>query len=139
MEISMSLLDLFKSREKRARLSHLKALVALSMADGVVQKSELAAIAMICDREGISEEELRRCLGNPDSISFVAPKDLETRIKYLKDMVFLMMCDGDMDDNEMRICRLTAEALGFRKEVIEALILDICVDVSQAINDSLDD
>ena len=121
----MGLFDLFTSKSDREKLSHLKTLVALAVSDGKVEKSELLALATICRREGLTESDLKKCFENPDSISFVAPNDDKTRIVYLKDMVCLMMCDGNINENEFAICKLTAEALGFKHEVIDAMILDI--------------
>jgi len=36
-----------------------------------------------------------------------------------------MMIDGNIDKNEVVVCKLTAEALGFRHEVIDAMVSDI--------------
>jgi len=36
--------------------------------------------------------------------------------------------------NEMVICKMTAEALGYRHEVIDAMILDIIADLSKKVN-----
>ena len=132
----MGIFDLFRSKSERQKLSHLKALVALSLADGTVEKSELAAIAAICQREGISESDLKKCLENPESIDFVPPTDHATKVRYLQDMVCLMMCDGNIDDNEFAVCKLTAEALGFRHEIIDAMILDIIAELQKTIKNS---
>lgn len=121
--------SLFSSRKKRVKLSHLKSLVAIALADGKVLKSELTTIAMICKREGLTEDDLQRCQKSPDSIEFTPPKDLETRILYLRDMVLVMMCDGDIDRNEMHGCKLAAIALGFKPQIVETMIGDIINDL----------
>ena len=130
----MSIFDLFRVKSEREKLSHLKTLVALAVADGKVEKSELAAIATICRREGLTDADLKRCLDNPESISFVAPSDDKTKLEHLKDMVCLMMCDGNINENEFAVCKLTAEALGYKHEVIDAMILAIIEDLKSAIN-----
>lgn len=99
------------------------------MADGKIEKSELGAIAAVCSREGLTDEDMKKCLENPNSIQFVPPTDDHTRLRYLRDMVLLMMCDGNIDENEMVVCKVTAEALGYRHEVIDAMILDIIADL----------
>ena len=132
----MSIFDFFSSKEKRAKLSHLKNLVALSMADGKVEKSELAAIAAICSREGLTEDDLQKCLNNPDSINFVPPTDDKTRLRYIQDMLLLMMSDGDIDENEMLVCKLTAEALGYKHEVIDAMLIGIIADLKEKIDNN---
>lgn len=125
----MSFIDLFKTREERAKLSHLKNLIAVAAADGKFEKSEIAAIAMVMERRGLKPADLERCIKNPKGIKFVKPKSQEQSVEYLKDMVFLMMCDGDIDEREISVCKLTAIALGFRHEVINAMIMDIISDL----------
>lgn len=80
----MGIFNFFSSKEKRAKLSHLKSLLTLSLADGKIEKSELAAIAAVCSREGLTDSDLQRCIENPDSINFVPPTDDLTRFQYLK-------------------------------------------------------
>lgn len=124
---------MFKSRAKKEQLGYLKALITLAAADGKVEKTELAAIAAVCHREGISGQELKDFLDNPSSHEFTAPKDNETKIKLLKDMVCIMLADGDINDNEMILCKLTAESLGYRKEVIDAILSDILDELKECI------
>lgn len=132
----MGIFDFFSSKAKRTKLSHLKNLVALSMADGKVEKSELAAIAAVCSREGLTEDDFQKCLNNPDSINFVPPTDDKTRLRYIQDMVLLMMSDGDIDENEMLVCKLTAEALGYKHEVIDAMLIGIISDLKEKIDNN---
>lgn len=121
--------NLFSSRKKQVKLSHLKSLVAMAMADGKVLKSELTTIAMICKREGLTDGDLQKCLKSPDSIEFTPPRDTETRLLYLRDMILVMMCDGDIDSNELHGCKLAAGALGFKPQIVEAMIGDIINDL----------
>lgn len=127
----MSFIDLFKSREEREKLSHLKNLVAVAVADGKLEESELAALAVVMEGRGINPEYLERCIKNPKGIDFVKPKSHEKKIEYLKDMVCLMMCDGEIDEKEIAICKFTATALGFDDIVIDALLLDIISEIKR--------
>lgn len=45
-----------------------------------------------------------------------------------------MMCDGDIDDREIALCKVTAIALGFKHEVIDALIFDIINEIKRNMN-----
>ena len=42
-----------------------------------------------------------------------------------------MMSDGDIDTKEMLVCKMTAEVLGFKHEVIDAMLLDIIADLKK--------
>lgn len=121
----MSFFDLFKSRENREKLSHLKNLVAIAYADGKLEKSELAAIAVVMEARGINPDYLERCIKNPKGIDFVIPESYEKRLEYVKDMVFLMMVDGSIHEREMNICKLTAAFLGIGPEIINDMVSEI--------------
>lgn len=127
----MSFIDLFKSRESREKLCHLKNLVMVAFADGKLDKNETAALATVMVREGLSPSDLERCINNPKGIKFIVPETVEQRIVYLKDMVILMMCDGNIDDREFALCKATAVALGFKHEVIDAMIKDIIEEIKR--------
>jgi uncharacterized tellurite resistance protein B-like protein len=128
-KLNMKFKDLFKSKEDLARLCHLRDLLAVAAADGKIEKSELGAIATVMVRDGMKPVDLERCMKDPGSVSFIAPKTDEEKVCYLKDMVLLMMCDGDIDKNEMLVCKLTAEMLGYRHEIIDALLMNIIAEL----------
>lgn len=130
----MSFFDLFKSRESREKLNHLKNLVTVAFADGKLEDNEMAALATIMAREGLTSSDLERCIKNPESIKFFPPDNHQKRVVYLKDMVLLMMCDGNIDDRELVICKVTAMALGFKREVIDVMIMDIIADIKRNCN-----
>lgn len=127
----MSFIDLFKSRESREKLSHLKNLVAVAFADGKLEDNEMAALATVMARDGLTPSDLERCIRKPKGIKFLPPETLGQRVVYLKDMVLLMMCDGNIDDRELAVCKATAIALGFKHEVIDAMIMDIIADIKK--------
>ncbi|MBR6190984.1 MAG: hypothetical protein IKQ68_02320 [Prevotella sp.] len=105
--------------------------MTVAFADGKIANEEMAALTMIMSREGMSPDDLERCLKDPDGIKFTPPKDSAQGGKYLKDMVLLMMCDGEIDKREFALCKATAMALGFRHEIIDAMILEIIADVKR--------
>ena len=108
----MGLFDLFRSQEKREKLSHLKSIMAMAMADGRISKEEEFLIASIMKREGLSIDDVKKCLNS----NIVCPADVETRCKYLADMIALMVADGKIDDNELMFFNVTARALNLEKE-----------------------
>ena len=127
----MSFIDLFKSRESREKLSHLKNLVAVAFADGKLEDNEMAALATVMARDGLTPSDLERCIKKPQGIKFLPPETPVQRVVYLKDMVLLMMCDGNIDDKELALCKATAIALGFKHEGIDTMIMDIIADIQR--------
>ncbi|MCQ2289265.1 MAG: TerB family tellurite resistance protein [Muribaculaceae bacterium] len=111
--------------DNKKQLGQIKNLIMLALADGKATESELALIASIASREQLSQEELDNLIDNPDSVSIELPEDEETKKRYLTDMVALMAIDGDMDDNEVAMCKVYAITLGYDPSVVENLVLDI--------------
>jgi len=56
----MSFIDLFKSRESREKLSHLKNLVAVAFIDSKLETTEMAALATIMTRDGLTFSDFER-------------------------------------------------------------------------------
>ena len=121
----MALLDLFDSGDKKKRLSHIKNLVALAASDGEIDKNEIDLILNIGAKIGLSHKELWRIIERPDSISFRAPNSFREKIQQLYDMVFVMMIDGKIHENEIALCKLTAIKLGFQHQIIDEMVLQI--------------
>lgn len=111
--------------DKLKKLGQIKNLIMLALADGKATESELALIASIASRESLSQDELDNLIDNPDSVKIDLPKDEEVKKRYLTDMVALMMIDGEMDDNEIAMCKIYAITLGYDSSVVENLVLSI--------------
>ena len=119
------------------RLGQLKNLVMLAAADDRITVSELAVLLAVASRENISPEDFSNVLENPDSVTIELPEDEDIKLAYLRDMVAMMMVDGELDEQEMAICKIYAMALGYRGSIVDGMIagvidqLDAQADVSQ--------
>lgn len=107
------------------RLGQIKNLIMLALADGRATDSELALIASIASREDISQDELNFLIDNPDKVKIALPEDDDEKLRYIEDMVTLMMVDGELSDTELTLCKLYAITLGYESSTIEKMILDI--------------
>lgn len=115
-------IDLFSQENDKEKLSHLKQMLLLAVADDKLDKKELGALAAVMSRDGMTRADFERCINEPESIKMVLPKDENAKAKYLRDMVLLMMADGVVEDREMKTCKLTAQALGYEPEVVDDLL-----------------
>lgn len=111
--------------KNQQRLGQLKNLVMLAAADGHLTDSELAVVLAVASRENITPEEFDQVLDNPDSVTIALPEDEDTKLAYLRDMVALMMIDGELDEQEMAICKIYAMALGYRGSIVDGMIAGI--------------
>lgn len=111
--------------QEQQRLGQLKNLVMLASADERFTDSEMAVLLAVASRENISPEEFNRVMENPDSVSITLPEDEETKLVYLRDMVAMMMIDGELDEQEMAICKIYAMSLGYRGSIVDGMIAGV--------------
>ena len=119
------------------RLGQLKKLVMLASADENVTDSEMAVLIAVASREDITPEEFNKVMDDPDSVKIELPEDEETKLTYLRDMVAMMMIDGELDEHEMAICKLYAMALGYRGSIVDGMIAGVIdmLDAQEAATD----
>lgn len=111
--------------QNQQRLGQLKNLVMLAAADGRFTDSEMAVLLAVASRENISPDDFNKVIDDPDSVDIVLPEDEDTKLNYLRDMVALMMIDGDLDEQELAICKIYAIALGYNSKIVDGMIADI--------------
>jgi uncharacterized tellurite resistance protein B-like protein len=123
---------------EQQRLGQLKNLVMLAAADGQVTDSELAVLLAVASRENITPDEFNKVIEDPDSVKIELPEDEETKLSYLRDMVAMMMVDGELDEQELAICKIYAMALGYRSSIVDGMIAGV-VDKLDAAQENAED
>ena len=121
----MKLLEIFDSRDKKKRLSHIRNLVGLACSDGTLDQNELDLIFRIAIKGGLTSDEFKRIVQRPDSVAFTPPENYRERFEQLYDMVLIMMIDGEIHEREIAVCKLTAIRLGFKHQIIDKIIRDV--------------
>ncbi len=114
-----------ENMKDKQRLGQLKNLVMLAAADGKVTDSELAVLVAVASRENLSPEEFNRVIEDPDSVTIDLPEDEDTKLAYLRDMVAMMMVDGELEEQELAICKIYAMALGYRGSIVDGMIAGV--------------
>ncbi len=107
------------------RLGQLKNLVMLAAADGHLTDSEMAVLLAVASRENITPDEFNKVIDDPDSVNINLPEDEDTKLAYLRDMVAMMMIDGELEEQELAICKIYALALGYRSSIVDGMIAGV--------------
>lgn len=94
----------------------------MAAADGHVDKTELAAIAFIAKKEGMSDSDIKRCLTKPNSVKFVIPETNEEKMRYLSNLCLVMMADGIFDEREKAFCRIVGTAYGMSPTTLNQIL-----------------
>ena len=118
--------NLFLSEEKKAKISHILSLATTLMADGKIEDEEVVLLRAIAKREGLSDEETNDILkGKKSHVKFTAPKDEDQKVQYLKDIAAMMIIDGNINAEELKLCVLFGKRLGLPAETVSEVITGI--------------
>ena len=117
--------DNINNPQEQQRLGQLKNLVMLAAADGRLTDSEMAVLVAVASRENITPEQFNEVIDDPDSVTITLPEDEDTKLAYMRDMVAMMMIDGELNEEEMAICKIYAMALGYRGSIIDGMIAGV--------------
>ena len=109
----------------KQRLGQLKNLVMLAAADERLTDSEMAVLLAVASRENMTPDEFNKVIEDPDSVTITLPEDEETKLAYLRDMVAMMMIDGELDEQELAICKVYAMSLGYRGSIVDGMIAGV--------------
>ena len=108
-------------------LGNIKALIGIAMADGKLDDMERKLILQIADKSGISAQEVQYINDNMEVVDWKPADNFDDRVQQLREMVWVMCSDGEIDDNEQVLCRVLAVGLGFEEESVDLLIAELLV------------
>src|SRR5262245_50129449 len=115
------ILDLFKIGKASAK-SHMRNLIEITAADGVLAPEEQRLLEYAAMRNNISRSELKAIQDNPASIRFGVPGNETDKFTQLYDLVHMMTVDKSIHPEELRLCEIFAIKFGYRKEIVRQMI-----------------
>ncbi|MBL6446604.1 TerB family tellurite resistance protein [Fulvivirga sp. 29W222] len=119
-------MSIFESDKDGRRKSHIKNLISVAMADGHLADEEWALLSKIAHHLGMSSEAIQNIRNNPEEVKFIAPKKYEEKLQQVTDLVAVMMVDGDIDQNELELCKKLALKLDLLPRVVSDMINNAC-------------
>jgi len=122
--------EIFDSEGKKIRLSHIKNMVCVALADNKLRQVEKDLIVKIALGMGLEPLEIERIIYRPESVDFYPPKSYNERLTQLHHLVMIMMCDGEIDDEEKTMCKILALQLGFKSGIVDGIIDKIILEIA---------
>lgn len=128
MEISQSFVDhavdfhLKKEQKRLLNRSILHNLYLIAKADGELTEEELNLLLEVAFNLSQSQEDISMVLDHKLPDIFTIPEDPEERWFSLKNLVFMMIIDGEISEVEYDLCLKYAEAAGLGEEEIEDIL-----------------
>ena len=99
-----------------------KKLLAVADADRHIDTNEEELIYKISSKYNISYEELESIFLNQEEIDLIIPTDNDKKFNQLKELVYVMISDGEISTEEYKLCEIFANKLGFDSSIIQKII-----------------
>lgn len=121
----MSIITRFLSQVTDKQFKLARDLISMAMADGEVTLKEVEAIKEICQKEGISEEQLKECMqGNYSNIRSEMPRTKIERENYLANLIYIIGADEYCAPQEIYLFQIIAGRMGLNNmHVVSMFIL----------------
>ncbi len=103
--------------------NQLNMLIQLANADKHFAPEEKAMIYRICREHQFSEEKVEGMMQNPESVDALGALSTNRKFQYLMDCIELVLVDGKIMESELIFCRSIAIKMGFKKGVIDFLVV----------------
>ena len=102
---------------KNTKMAHIVNLMCIAGIDGNISEEEKNIIIRIAQNMGLTENDFDACLEawqqiDESQLETIVPEEAEDRYEFLKNMVLVMMIDGEIERNERAYIAGLAEKFG---------------------------
>ncbi|PQB05274.1 hypothetical protein [Aureitalea marina] len=118
----MSFTDLFYSGTHKRNLAHFASMVTLAAEDGVVTKKEEQLLKIFARRLNIEEVDYNKIVKDPSKYPIMPTNSADKRLERLMDLFKMMLIDKEIAEEELKLIRRYAIALGFTEEHADRII-----------------
>lgn len=118
----MSILEHFDHPERKQDKEHFKHLVDIAMADGVIEEQEHKMLNRIGKNLGLTEEEVNNLIDSSKKAAYNPPYELKKRFEQMYAIVKMVLADGKIENNEMRLATNIGLKSGFTEAEMPVLM-----------------
>lgn len=118
----MSILNAFDHPGKKQSKEYFVQLVRSAKADDIIHNAELELLHRIGSKLGFTEPEITNLIADTNKSDYIPPYELAKRFEQVYEVVGMIMADGKVEDNEMRMVTGFAVKSGFSDEEIPGLV-----------------
>lgn len=101
---------------------HLGNLVSMAKADGHLHESEIEFIYQIGRKFRLKDHQIQSVIEDYSESPYFMPANYDELLDQLHDIVWIMMADGVVDENEYALCEHLADNAGFNKDVVQEIV-----------------
>lgn len=118
----MSIVEYFDHPFRKQDKEHFRHLVQVALADGIIENSELEMLHQLGQNMGLTGAEMDELLEIEKKSEYNPPYKLARRFKQLFGIVKMILADGKITNEEMRLTHKLALTSGFPEAEIPILL-----------------
>jgi len=88
-------------------------------ADGNIADEEIDFVFQLGIRMGLSEEQIKELLSDYKNNEYKTPVSISRRYAELYELLGMVVVDGTIHKNEVKVLKSIAQKLGFKPEIID--------------------
>jgi uncharacterized tellurite resistance protein B-like protein len=118
----MNILYNFDHPEKKRNKEYFIQLVRSAKADDIIHNSELQLLNRVGRKLGLTDPEIELLIEETGKSDFTPPFELGKRFEQVYEIAGIILADGKIDENEMRMIKGFAIKSGFSDDEIPAML-----------------
>ena len=128
----MNTLEFFNHSVKKQNIEYFVHLVRIALADDIITNNELALLHRIGKKLGFTDPEIENLIDTTGKSDYIPPYELAQRFEQVYEVIKMILADGNIDKNEIRLASGFASISGFRESEIPNLLVLLIKGIKQA-------
>lgn len=118
----MSIVEQFDHPERKQDKEHFKHLIEVALADGTIDEDEMKMLQRMGRNLGLTEPEINSLMEATKNSGYQPPYELSRRFSQLYGIIKMVLADGKIDNNEMRLATNIGLRSGFSEAEVPVLL-----------------
>jgi len=118
------MIGFFEHQYLSYKKNHIKNLLALAKADGVMHPKEEALLYKIGKRYGLKDRQVKLLVDTKEKFEMNVPDNHNDRMNLLYDLILMVYADDVIDKHEIDFCEEAVKRFGMKKQLVSWLLAE---------------
>jgi uncharacterized tellurite resistance protein B-like protein len=118
----MNISEHFDHQSKKQNKEHFRNLIQVALADGKIEPKETEMLHKFGKKMSFTNQEIEALIASGSKDSFNPPYELNKRFIQVYEIVYMVLADGKIDEDEIHLAKRYALKSGFDESEIPIVI-----------------
>ena len=128
----MNTLEFFNHTAKKQNIDYFVHLIRIALADDIITNNEMELLHQIGKKLEFTDPEIQNLIDTTGKLDYIPPYELSKRFEQVYNVVKMILADGNIDKNEIRLASGFASISGFKESEIPYLLVLLIKGIKQA-------